>query len=94
MNIRQLDNSEYGKATDLALDVFTECGSADFDAKGLQTFKSFIRNDGLMNELCMFGAFDNETLIGIIGTKNGGCSYLIVIHTPEVPSQRYWQTIV
>lgn len=72
MNIRQLDNSEYGKATDLALDVFTECGSADFDAKGLQTFKSFIHNDGLMNELCMFGAFDNETLIGIIGTKNGG----------------------
>ena len=72
MTIRQLDNSEYGKATDLALDVFIECGSADFDAKGLQTFKSFIHNDGLMNELCMFGAFDNETLIGIIGTKNGG----------------------
>lgn len=72
MNIRQLNNSEYEKAIALALEVFIECGSADFDINGLQTFKSFIHNDELMNELCIFGAFDNETLIGIIGTKNGG----------------------
>lgn len=72
MNIRKLNNSEYGKAIALALDVFIECGRADFDVKGLQTFRSFIHNDELMNELCVFGAFDNETLIGIIGTKNGG----------------------
>lgn len=70
MNIRQLNNSEYEKAIALALDVFIECGSADFDVNGLETFKSFIHNDELMNELCIFGAFDNDALIGIIGTKN------------------------
>ena len=70
MNIRLLNNSEYEKAIALALDVFIECGSADFDADGLETFKSFIHNDELMNELCIFGAFDNDALIGIIGTKN------------------------
>ena len=70
--IRQLNKFEYEKAIALAFDVFIECGSADFDVNGLQTFKNFIHNDKLMNELCIFGAFDNETLIGIIGTKNGG----------------------
>ena len=72
MNIRQLNNSEFDDAIALALNVFIECGSADFDVNGLQTFKSFIHNDEIMNELCIFGAFDNETLIGIIGTKNRG----------------------
>lgn len=72
MNIRQLNNPEYEKAITFALDVFIECGSADFDINGLQTFKSFIYNDELMSELCIFGAFDNDNLIGIIGTKNGG----------------------
>lgn len=72
MNIRQLNNSEYKKAIALALDVFIECGSADFDVNGLQTFKSFIHNEELMNQLTIIGAFDNDTLVGIIGTKNGG----------------------
>lgn len=72
MNIRQLNNTEYDKAITLALDVFIECGSADFDTNGLQTFKSFIYNEELMNELTMFGAFDNDALVGIIGTKNNG----------------------
>lgn len=72
MDIRLLNNSEYEKAIALALDVFIECGSADFDVNGLETFKSFIHNDELMNELCIFGAFDKDTLIGIIGTKNRG----------------------
>lgn len=35
MNIRQLNNSEYEKAIALALEVFIECGSADFDINGL-----------------------------------------------------------
>lgn len=82
MNIRQLNNSEYGKAIDLALNVFIECGSADFDVNGLQTFKSFIHNDELMNELCIFGAFDNGALIGFIGTKNEGSHIsLFFIHS-------------
>lgn len=72
MIIRQLNNFEYEKAITLALDVFIECGSANFDANGLQTFKSFIHNEELMSELTIFGAFDNDALIGIIGTKNAG----------------------
>lgn len=72
IHIRQLNNSEYDNAIALSLSVFTECGTADFDVKGLETFKSFIHNKKLMNELTIFGAFENNTLIGIIGTKTRG----------------------
>lgn len=72
MNIRRLNLPEYDKAVALSLEVFTECGTVDFDASGLETFRRFIGNKALMEELTIFGAFDHERLIGVIGTKNGG----------------------
>lgn len=49
MNIRQLNHEEYDKAVALSLDVFTKCGTTDFDTNGLETFKKFIHNKKLMN---------------------------------------------
>lgn len=72
MNIRQLNNREYNEAVELSLKVFMECGTTDFDDSGLNTFKDFIYNKSLMNELTIFGAFDDSELVGIIGTKNKG----------------------
>lgn len=72
MKLRELYISEHKEAIELSLYVFMECGTADFNADGLETFKSFIHNPNLMNELRIFGAFDKDALIGIIGTKNGG----------------------
>lgn len=72
MNIRQLNNREYNEAVELSLKVFMECGTTDFDDNGLNTFKDFIYNQSLMNELTIFGAFEDSELIGIIGTKNNG----------------------
>ena len=69
MEIRQLPANEYDKALDLSLDVFIECGRKDFDEEGLETFKNFIYNKQLVNELTFYGAFDGETLIGVIATK-------------------------
>ena len=70
MEIRQLPANEYDKALDLSLDVFIECGRKDFDEEGLETFKNFIYNKQLVNELTFYGAFDGESLIGVIATKN------------------------
>lgn len=72
MEIRKLTPSEYSEAIALSLQVFMECGTADFDANGLETFKSFVYNKELMNELTIFGAFDNSILVGILGTKQNG----------------------
>lgn len=49
--IRKLDKTEYALATSLALEVYIQCGAEDFDEEGLNSFKSFISNEQLMNEL-------------------------------------------
>lgn len=71
-HIRPLTSPEYPQAIALSLDVFTKCGKADFDDEGLETFKSFIYNEQLMNELTLYGAFEEKELIGVLGTKNKG----------------------
>lgn len=70
--IRKLDKTEFQQATTLALEVYLQCGQDDFKDEGLESFKSFIFNDKLMNELCIYGAFEENKLIGIMGTKNEG----------------------
>lgn len=72
MIIRKLNKSEYQQVTSLSLDVYTQCGKADFNEEGYNTFNSFISSEETMNELTIYGAFDDKDLIGIIGTKNAG----------------------
>ena len=83
MNIRLLNNQEYTQATTLSLDVFTKHGTADFDVDGLEAFKRFINNTELMNELTIFGAFDNNELIGIVGTKHFGTHISLFFINPD-----------
>ena len=54
--IRKLDKTEYALATSLALEVYIQCGAEDFDEEGLNSFKSFISSEQLMNELVIYGA--------------------------------------
>ena len=74
--IRKLDKAEFQQATTLALEVYLQCGQDDFEDEGLESFKSFIFNDKLMNELCIYGAFEENKLIGIMGTKNEANTFL------------------
>ena len=53
--IRKLDKTEYDRATSLALEVYIQCGAEDFDEAGLNSFKSFIFSEQLMNELVIYG---------------------------------------
>lgn len=70
--IRKLEQREYDEAVRLSLDVFMECGKADFDEEGLEVFKSFVFDPRRIAELVMYGAFEEGRLIGVIGTKNEG----------------------
>lgn len=54
MNIKKINNEEYNKAIQLSLAVFTKCGTTDFNANGLKTFKKFVYNKELINELTIF----------------------------------------
>ena len=75
MEIRQLPANEYDKALDLSLDVFIECGRKDFDEEGLETFKNFIYNKQLVNELTFYGAFDWRNR-----DKKRGKTYLLILY--------------
>ncbi len=70
--IRKLDKTEYEQAAALALDVYIQCGADDFNEEGLISFKSFIFSEQLMNELAIYGAFEDKHLVGIMGTKHEG----------------------
>ena len=67
--IRKLTKDEYRNAADLSFEVCMECGINDFTPEGVETFKSFIYNISLMNELDIYGAFDNNLLTGVIGVN-------------------------
>ena len=81
--IRKLDKTEYALATSLALEVYIQCGAEDFDEEGLNSFKSFISNEQLMNELVIYGAFEDKNLVGIMGTKNEGKLITLFINRIE-----------
>lgn len=81
--IRKLEKNEYNQAIDLALEVYINCGGSDFNDEGLESFKSFINNEQLMDELIIYGAFEQNKLIGILGIKNNGKHISLLFIKPE-----------
>lgn len=67
--IRKLVKDEYSQTADLSCLVCMECGKEDFTPEGIGTFKSFVYNASLMDALDIYGAFDNHSLVGIIGVQ-------------------------
>lgn len=72
--MRKVKSHEVVEALSLALAVFMEFEAPDYSPEGVETFKSFIRDEKLINGyklgICpMYGAFDNGKIIGIIGMR-------------------------
>lgn len=72
--IRKITGNDVDEALALALDVFMEFEAPDYKPEGVETFKQFIRSEELINGYKsgtspMYGAFDNDKLIGIIGMR-------------------------
>lgn len=85
--IRKLAKEEYNNAADLSYKVCMECGISDFTQEGIETFKSFIYDTSLMNELDLYGAFDNNLLIGVIGLNRKDNTYHS-FHPTEISPER------
>ena len=72
--IRKVKGGEVDEALELALDVFMEFEAPDYKTEGVETFKSFIRGEELINGFKrgtspMYAAFDNGKVIGLIGMR-------------------------
>ena len=59
--IRRLELPEYENAATLSLEVYLQCGKDDF-----------VNDKAVVNGLVIYGAFDEDNLVGVLATKNHG----------------------
>lgn len=72
MDIHKI-NAKDEKALKLVWDTFIKYEAPDYPANGVETFrKSVIVNDEYLDNLVMYGAYDDEELVGVIATRNDG----------------------
>ena len=67
--IRKLTGEETPLALDLAWRVFLEYESPDYSEEGTEEFRKSIHDEKYLNGIEYYGAFDGETLIGIVGIR-------------------------
>lgn len=72
ISVRRLDLSEYKEAASLSLEIYLQTGEEDFDEQGLETFKSFVNDEAMINSLVIYGAFDEARLVGVMAVKDEG----------------------
>ena len=72
MEIRKLNNQEVPEAMKLAWEVFQEFEAPDYPAEGIRTFKAFLDEQEKNLSIEIFGAFEEDLLVGIIATRSQG----------------------
>ena len=69
ITIRRLSADERLNALDLAWVVFLEYESPDYSAEGTEEFRKCLHDEGYLNGLQYYGAFDDMRLIGEIAIR-------------------------
>ncbi|MEN6594464.1 MAG: GNAT family N-acetyltransferase [Clostridiaceae bacterium] len=72
MEVRELTPLERPLALALALDVFLQYVAPDYSSEGIETFRAFVSSGEATSALAIYGAFAEDTLAGMIATKNNG----------------------
>ena len=70
--IRQLTKQEIINALPLVWKVFNEYEAANYPASGTQAFYHAIHDEGFLGQLSAYGAFDSDSLIGILASRYEG----------------------
>ena len=68
--IKQLTKQEIINALPLVWKVFNEYEAVNYLASGTQAFYNAIHDEDFLNQLSAYGAFDGETLIGILAARS------------------------
>lgn len=72
MQIRELYVNEMDKAIDLVWHVFLEFEAPDYSEQGVKEFWNSIHDEEYLNKLRIYGAFEDEQILGMIATRNAG----------------------
>jgi len=70
--VRRLRKEETEEALLLVWRVFQEYEAPDYTIEGAEEFYRSIHDDDYLANLCWYGAFAQDELIGIIATRNEG----------------------
>lgn len=73
MEFKKIENNQRDAAIHLVSAVFMQFEAPDYSAKGVETFmNTAIYNKDYLDNLVMYGAYDHQTLLGMIATRNEG----------------------
>lgn len=73
MEIRQILEKDRAKALELVWNVFVQYESPDYSKEGIEAFyQSVIVNEDYINNIVMYGAFEENEIKGVIATGNSG----------------------
>lgn len=73
MVIRKVGETESEDALELILRVFIQYEAPDYSKEGVETFKNTaIYNEDYISSITMYGAYENNKIIGVIATRNRG----------------------
>ena len=72
MQIRELYVNEMDKAIDLVWHVFLEFEAPDYSEQGVKEFWNSIHDEEYLSKLRIYGAFEDEQILGMIATRNEG----------------------
>ena len=70
--IRELEQKEIENALCLVWNVFLQYEAPDYKKEGVDEFYKSIHDSKYLSNLCFYGAFAQEKLIGVIATRNKG----------------------
>jgi Acetyltransferases len=70
MTIRNLNYEELKGALPLIYNVFCEYEAPNYSEEAKHMFKNAIFDEDYLATLIAYGAYDNDTLVGVLATKN------------------------
>ncbi len=73
MELKIIEPHERAKALELVWETFLQYEAPDYSKEGVQTFRnSVINNDDYLNEIVLYGAYEGDSILGVIATRNQG----------------------
>lgn len=73
VEIVPIEKGRRKRAIDLIHDVFMKYEAPDYSSEGIELFqKTSIHNQGFLDKLEMYGAYQGKHLIGVIATRSNG----------------------
>lgn len=70
--IRKLRQEEIAEALSLTWNVFQQYEASDYTQEGIDEFYKSIHDEKYLSELCWYGAFVFDDLVGVLATRSAG----------------------